>query len=240
MSEFLAFLSLHQTVVMGVILLAVIGPAVGNYACSVVYRLPRGQTPFERHPYCGHCGADLQPRDLFPIFSWLSTRGKCRYCGGAIPGIYTVIELVCGAVFIGYFLHFGISELFLLSTAYAVMVVILAAIHFQQGWISATIFSYAWLLLVLIRTLIEHSIYGPIKGAVVMLVLMAGLMRLAGNKANPMEKPWVLWFVLLGTLVPMQHWAMLVPVYLIKLLVPKPGRVIVYAAVALALPVISA
>ncbi|MFZ8393333.1 prepilin peptidase, partial [Staphylococcus aureus] len=75
----------------------VLGPAVGNYACSVVFRLPRGQTPFERHPFCGHCNADLKPVDLFPILSWLSTRGRCRYCGGEIPALYTVVELICGA-----------------------------------------------------------------------------------------------------------------------------------------------
>lgn len=234
----LEFITLHEATIIGIILMAVIGPAVGNYACSVVYRLPRGQTPFERAPYCGHCNADLQPRDLFPILSWVSTGGKCRYCRGAIPGIYTAIELACGGLFIAYFLHFGISESFLLYTAYAVMVVMLAAIHFQQGWISATLYSYALALILIARTLAEHSIYGPIKGAVVMLVIMLALMRLAGNKANPFEKPWVWWFVLLGALVPMAQWKLLLPVYLIKLLVPKQARVIVYASVALVLPII--
>lgn len=232
----LAFIAAHEAMLIGVVWMAVLGPAVGNYACSVVYRLPRGQTPFERHPFCGHCNADLKPVDLFPILSWLSTRGKCRYCGGVIPALYTVIELACGAAFIGYYLHFGISEFFLLYAAYGALVIILAAIQHQQGWISASIYSYALACILLARTLAEGTIYGPIRGAVVMLVIMLALMRAGGQKASPFTKPWVWWFVLLGAVVPMTHWALILPVYALKLLVPKPGRVMVYATAALVLP----
>lgn len=234
----LDWLALHEFTLIGIIMMLVIGPAVGNYACSVVYRLPRGQTPFERHPFCGHCNADLKPIDLAPIISWCLTRGKCRYCGGVIPPIYTVIEVACGLVFIGYFLHFGISEQFLLYTAYAVFAIILAAIQWQQGWISVTIYSYAFVCVALARTLAEGSIYGVIKTGFVMLVLVLALMRIAGNKASPFEKPWVWWFVLMGALLPFAAWKFILPIYLLKLLVPKEGRVIVYVAGALVLPLV--
>ncbi len=218
----------------------VIGPAVGNYACSVVYRLPRGKTPFERHPYCGHCNADLKPIDLFPIISWCLTRGKCRYCGGKIPSIYTIIEIACGAVFIAYFLKFGISELFLLYTAYATFAIILTAIHWQQGWISATVYSYGFACIALARSLTEHTIYGTVQSSVVMLVLALLVFRaFPKNRAvSPFEKSWIWWLVLLGALVPLAQWQLLAPVTVIALLVPKEVRVMVYAAAALALPLV--
>ena len=222
---------------MGLVWMAVLGPAIGNYACSVVYRLPRGKTPFERHPFCGHCNADLKPIDLFPILSWCSTRGKCRYCAGPIPGIYTVIELVCGAVFIGYFLKFGMGEAFLLYTAYAVFTVILAAIHWQQGWIAGTIYSYAFACIALARAVAEHSIYPTVQGAFLMLILMLAMFRCGKQRTqSPFDKPWIWWFVLMGALVPMGEWKLIVPIFLLKLCVPKESRVIVYAAGALALP----
>ena len=226
----------HQITVIGIIWMVVLGTAVGNYACSVVYRLPLGKTPFERHPYCGSCNADLKPVDLFPILSWLSTRGKCRYCAAKVPAIYTVIELVCGALFVANFLQFGISESFLLLTSYGVFVVILAAIHWQHGWISQSIFTYAMLCIALTRTLHEGTIYGWVHGGFLMLMLAIALMRLAGNKTSPFEKSWVWWFVLMGTLVPMTQWLLVTPIFVIKLLIPKSSRVIVYAAGALALP----
>jgi len=242
-SEILAnlasFFTLHYsplTTIYGIIFMLVLGPAVGNYACSVVYRLPRGQTPFERHPFCGHCNADLKPIDLFPILSWCLTRGKCRYCQGAIPSVYTAIELACGAVFVAYFLHFGMGELFLLYTAYAVFTVILAAIHWQQGWISASIYGYALTFIALARTLMEHTIYGFVQTGFVMLVVMLAVYRLAGNKTSPFERPWIWWFVLLGALLPFVMWKWLLGVYVLKLLLPKRYRVLVYATAALVLP----
>lgn len=226
----------HEAILIGVVWMIVLGPAVGNYACSVVYRLPRGKTPFERHPYCGSCNKNLKPIDLFPVISWCMTKGKCRYCHANIPPIYTIIEVACGAIFIAYFLQFGISEHFLLYTAYGVFVIILAAIHWQQGWIAQSILSYAIVCAALVRTLGEGTIYGWVQSGFVMLVLVLALMQLAGNKASPFEKPWVWWFVLLGILVPLNQWELILPIYVMKLLVPKDGRLIIYALGALTLP----
>lgn len=233
----LEWIALHEFTIIGIIWMIVIGPAVGNYACSVVYRMPRGQTPFERHPYCGHCNADLKPIDLFPIWSWLSTRGKCRYCAGPVPGVYTVIEVVCGAVFITYFLKFGISEQFILYATYATFVVILAAINWQQGWISSTVYSYAFVCVALVRALAENTIYGTVQSAFMMLIAMLLLARMSKTRAqSPFEKPWIWWFVLMGALVPMQQWALIAPFFVVKFFVPKPARLIVYATGALFLP----
>ncbi len=221
------------------IFLLVIGPAVGNYACSVVYRLPRGKTPFERHPFCGHCNADLKPIDLFPILSWLSTRGKCRYCGGAIPGVYTVIELACGALFIANFLHFGMSEAFLLFSAAGVFVVILAAIQWQHGWISASIYSYAFLSVMLARALAEHTIYGTIHGSFLMLVLALAVERAMRRQSfAPFTRPWIWWMVLLGALTPMAQWTWLLPVAALATVLPRSAQAAWFAAVALIAPLV--
>lgn len=236
----MSWLALHEYTLIGIIWMIVLGPAVGNYACSVVYRLPRGQTPFERHPFCGHCNADLKPIDLAPIISWRLTRGKCRYCAGPIPAIYTVIEVACGLIFITYFLHFGMSEKFLLYTAYAVFTIILAAIHWQQGWISSTIYSYAFAFVALARTLAEHSVFGVIRSAVVMLTIMLVMVQLSRNKTKPLERPWVWWFTLMGALLPLAMWKYILPIFIVKFFVPKGARVIVYVVGALVLPLVSA
>jgi prepilin signal peptidase PulO-like enzyme (type II secretory pathway) len=33
---------------------------------------------------CPSCHHQLEPKDLVPVFSWLSLRGKCRYCSNPI------------------------------------------------------------------------------------------------------------------------------------------------------------
>lgn len=219
------------------IFLLVIGPAVGNYACSVVYRLPRGKTPFERHPFCGHCNADLKPIDLFPILSWLSTRGRCRYCGGVIPGIYTVIELACGALMIAYFLRFGMGEPFLLYSATGVFTVMLWAICWQQGWISVTLYSYALLLLALARVTTEHSIYPLVGNAILMLVVALPLARLwCGRAFQPFALNRLWWLVLMAAATPPGQWLPLALATLPVLMAPSRWGMSLAALATLALP----
>lgn len=203
--------------IIGLIFMLVLGPAVGNYACSVVYRLPLGRTPFERHPYCGSCNADLKTKDLFPILSWLSTRGKCRYCNARIPGIYTVIELACLFIFVTCFLMFGLQEPFFVYAAYAVFAVILAAIEWQQGWLSSSIYSYAMFFAVLGRSLAEGTIYGWIQAFVITLVV--GLLLARAESAirkkpfKPFEADWLWWACLFAAAFPLPPLAPLLLIF---------------------------
>jgi prepilin signal peptidase PulO-like enzyme (type II secretory pathway) len=236
----MAFLATYQAEIIGIIFMLILGPAVGNYACSVVYRLPLGKTPFEQNPYCGHCGASLQPRDLFPILSWLSTKGKCRYCTGAIPSIYTLIELACGAAFIAYFLKFGISEQFLLYAAFATFVVILAAIEYQQGWLSVSIYGYALTMVALARTVAEGTIYGWVSAFVIALVAGLAIERLHRWIINesflPFRANWLWWMALIAVSVPLplKQEALLLLLLPLAILL-KRGAVLPTAATALLL-----
>lgn len=200
----LTFIAAYEFTIIGLIMMLVIGPAIGNYACSVVYRLPRGKTPFERHPFCGHCNADLKPIDLAPILSWCMTRGKCRYCGGPIPGVYTVIELACLALFVTNFLRFGISETFLLLCVAGTFAIINAAIQYQQGWLSVTVYSYSFLALALERTRLEHSIYPWVKTAITVFLVTILLEKLRTwiSKAtfDPFRANWLWWAILVAEL----------------------------------------
>ena len=238
----------HQFTLMGVIWMLVLGPAVGNYACSVIYRLPLGRTPFECHPFCGHCDADLKPIDLFPILSWCCCGGACRYCGGKIPALYAVVEIACGLIFVGYFLQFGISEYFLLYTAFGVFTVILAGIQWQQGWIAESIFGYALTFVALARTLGEGTIYGWVKGAFLMAVCMIAIhwlnAKLRGTRFDPFTTPWIWWLVLMGALLPMAQWRLLtVPIVILLAFFVAPRQfrplvIIPIAACALYLPLL--
>ncbi len=236
----LTTIATHQFFLTGIIFMLVLGPAVGNYACSVVYRLPLGKTPFERHPFCGHCNADLQPRDLFPILSWLSTRGKCRYCQGPIPGIYTVIELACLVIFVANFLHFGISENFLLYSAMEVFAVILVAIQWQQGWLSSSIYGYAITCAALARTLHEATIYGWLKGFFLMFVLASIVARIVAalqkKPSAPFDTPWIWWSALIAASVPLHVTCL--PLLLLPALAGRRSAPL-YAALAIVAPLLA-
>lgn len=51
--------------------------------------------------HCPHCKTTLRWFDLFPLFSFLVLRGRCRYCKRKISIQYPVVEFLTGCIFAG-------------------------------------------------------------------------------------------------------------------------------------------
>jgi prepilin signal peptidase PulO-like enzyme (type II secretory pathway) len=47
---------------------------------------------------CIHCGHKLSWKDLIPVISWLTLRGKCRYCKKDISWQYPIVELASASL----------------------------------------------------------------------------------------------------------------------------------------------
>lgn len=73
-----------------------IGASIFSFLNVVIYRLPRHMGFVEGKSMCPKCGHTLYNKDLIPIVSWLSLRGKCRYCGTKISVRYTIVEVLGG------------------------------------------------------------------------------------------------------------------------------------------------
>lgn len=144
----------------GIIWSFFIGIVMGNFATSPIYRLPKGEPLFARNPYCGSCNAPLTPRDLFPVFSWLLTRGKCRYCSAAIPADYFLIELFSGIIFVICYLKFGFSEPFILISFGILSLLMLAMMLRTDHFFSDRTLMVSALLGMLYRTLMDGTLYG--------------------------------------------------------------------------------
>jgi len=192
--------------------MAVLGPAVGNYATSVVFRLPFGQTPFEKNPYCGSCGTMLAPKDLFPILSYVLLKGRCRYCATTIRSSYTMVEVACGILFIVNFLVYRISEDFLLITSIGVFWVILAALEYHEKKLYLLILTYVAALGALLRVLHEGTIYGFFYSCFAMLFVSVLIWKILAQlkpalvPANPKTPPGFLWLaVLMGIVLPLAY-----------------------------------
>lgn len=59
---------------------------------------------------CLMCGHMLGLKDLVPLFSWLSTRGRCRYCGREIGAFEPAIEALTGVMFVFSYLFWPWGE----------------------------------------------------------------------------------------------------------------------------------
>jgi leader peptidase (prepilin peptidase)/N-methyltransferase len=142
------------------LLVGLLGLVFGSFAGATVWRLRAKQLleekqagePVDRAEFkrlkplngksvkndrsrCLHCGHELKVVDLVPLLSWMSTKGKCRYCDERIGAFEPLMEIGTATAFIVFFHYwqatFGLSlvgiVLFALWLAAVVMLVILFA-----------------------------------------------------------------------------------------------------------------
>ena len=82
------------------VIIFITGTFFGSFCTLAVYRIPRGEDIIYKHSYCPNCNHKLGILDLFPIFSYVFLRGKCRYCGQNIRIRYLMLEVLSGIVFL--------------------------------------------------------------------------------------------------------------------------------------------
>ncbi|MCX6723590.1 MAG: prepilin peptidase [Candidatus Staskawiczbacteria bacterium] len=81
----------------------IFGMCIGSFLNCVIYRLEQSKS-LKGRSFCPHCKHTLSWKDLFPIFSFLLLRGKCRYCRKNISIQYPLAELATGILFVLIFL----------------------------------------------------------------------------------------------------------------------------------------
>ncbi len=79
-----------------------IGAAIGSFLNVVIYRMPRAIS-LSNPPksFCPKCRHPLGVPDLFPLLSWMFSRGRCRYCGQPVSSRYFWVELMTGVIWAG-------------------------------------------------------------------------------------------------------------------------------------------
>lgn len=86
-----------------------VGLCMGSFLNCLAWRSAHGESVLKGRSHCDSCGHELGFRDLIPVVSWLSTRGRCRYCGERVSVRNPVTELVCAAAFVSILLVWNIS-----------------------------------------------------------------------------------------------------------------------------------
>lgn len=110
-----------------------IGASVFSFLNVVIYRLPRHIQFSLGKSMCTSCGHSLAPNDLIPIISWVSLKGKCRYCGEPISARYTIVESIGGVSAVICTLVLGINVWALVAFLISGVVTVAAYIAYDKA-----------------------------------------------------------------------------------------------------------
>lgn len=88
-----------------VILSFILGCVFGSFLNCMTDRIQKGICWWKGHSVCDTCAHQLGILDLFPIFSYVLLKGRCRYCGSKLSKKYIYTEVILGFIFVGYVLE---------------------------------------------------------------------------------------------------------------------------------------
>ncbi len=91
------------------IIIFLYGIVIGSFLNVVILRVPKGESIVTKRSHCTQCSHVLHWYDLFPLFSYLFLKGRCRYCGAKISAQYPVIEAANGILWVATFFICGFS-----------------------------------------------------------------------------------------------------------------------------------
>jgi leader peptidase (prepilin peptidase)/N-methyltransferase len=112
---------------MEILFVLLTGLTFGSFITLASYRLPLGEDIVVKPSRCPACEHTLGFKDLWPVLSWLCSRGKCRYCKVRVSARYPLTELATAGVFLLIYAQYGVTLqgvlLALLAVGLMVMIV---------------------------------------------------------------------------------------------------------------------
>ncbi len=94
----------------------VYGIVIGSFLNVCIYRIPKKESVVMVNSHCMSCDHKLVWYDLFPLFSFLFLKGRCRYCGNKLSLQYPVVEFLNGVL---YLVVFAVNGMNIESVLYA-------------------------------------------------------------------------------------------------------------------------
>jgi leader peptidase (prepilin peptidase)/N-methyltransferase len=159
------------------IVVALVGLAVGSFLNVVIHRVPRGESLVRPSSHCPHCGHEVRNRHNIPVLGWLLLRGKCADCAAPISIRYPLIEAGTAALFVAVAARFGLSWELPAYLYLAAVAVALAAIDLDVMRLPDKIVlpSYGVAVVLLAPAVVAEHSWGAATRGLIAAVLLYGL-----------------------------------------------------------------
>ena len=118
-----------------IIIFFLLGMSIASFLNVCIDRLPAHQSLVFPPSHCTACNHRLAAKDLIPIFSYLCLRGRCHYCGAAIPRRILWVELGTAILFGLACWRFGVTIELAVALFYICIFMVLMVIDWEKGLI---------------------------------------------------------------------------------------------------------
>ncbi|QQK77120.1 prepilin peptidase [Salicibibacter cibarius] len=166
------------------VVILILGLVFGSFFQVVGVRVPVGKPIAWSRSVCPNCQSTLQARDLFPVFSFLSTLGRCRYCSALIPSQYFIAEISTAFLFVlVYVRYYPFSTEMLVAFLVLSLVIIVTITDLRYMRIPNVILLFFASLFVVIRLFIDphEPWWSPFLAAAIIFVILYFILRLSGG-----------------------------------------------------------
>lgn len=133
-----------------IVALVVFGLCLGSFVNALVWRVHEQSKKNNAkldlsiangRSMCPNCHNKLQIKDLIPVLSWLSLRGKCRYCRKPISAQYPLVELATALLFAGSYIWWPVDFDAIQYILFVIWLLLLV------GFMALTVYDLRWYLL---------------------------------------------------------------------------------------------
>ncbi len=153
---------LNSNLWLTLIFVALLGLVVGSFLNVVIYRYPiilKREWKQECHEFlnlpaeenvepfnlikprsrCPQCHAPIKAWHNIPVLTYLILGGKCANCKKSISPIYPFVEILCAALTVLVFWHFGLTEKAVVATMFTWGLIVLSFIDINEQILPDTI-----------------------------------------------------------------------------------------------------
>lgn len=182
------------------------GLALGSFTNAYVWRIRmQAETKSKKklkqlsilkgRSMCPDCEHTLTGKDLLPLVSWLSLRGRCRYCDKPISIQYPLVELLTGVQFVVFYLLWPLpltgTEFILFAVWLIIAVLLNSLVIYDLKWMElpnrmvAPLTSLSVVFILLSAYLSGSNpgtLIGPLTGGLMLFVLFYFLFQASAGR----------------------------------------------------------
>ncbi|HEU4388760.1 MAG TPA: prepilin peptidase [Blastocatellia bacterium] len=133
------------------------GLVLGSFFNVVIYRLPLRQSIVSPRSSCTSCGVPIKSYDNIPVLSYVLLRGRCRNCGERISPIYPAVELLVGLLYVGLYLIYGLTPVFLANVIFVSFIVPLVFIDLEHKLLPDRLTYPGFVVMLIVRVLVPYE-----------------------------------------------------------------------------------